>query len=122
MSHLWILALCVLGFACLALAMDRHQNDLFDRALGPALTKTLRTAGWVLLFGSLFMALRQPLWSISLVAWFGYLSAGAGVVFLALVLMGRAIVPRLQRRRAEGVALRRIATFESAGEPPYTLR
>lgn len=94
MSHFCILALCVLGFACLALAMDRHQSDLFDCTLGSAFTKTLRIAGWVLLFGSLFVALRQPLWSVSLVAWFGYLSAGAGVVFLALALMGRAVARR----------------------------
>lgn len=89
MSHLNILLLSILAFVCLALAMERHQEDLFGRQLNPGATKTLRVAGWVLLCTSLAVAVREPLWSIGLVAWFGCLSAGAGAVFGALVLVAQ---------------------------------
>ena len=89
MNHLSVLILTVLAFTCLALAMVRHQEDLFDRQLDAGMTRILRAAGWVLLCGSLAQALRQPLWAVGLVAWFGYLSAGAGIVFAALVLRAR---------------------------------
>lgn len=97
MAYLSVLLLSVLAFACLALAMERHQEDLFAGRLSSGVTKTLRTAGWVLLCGSLAAALRQPLWSVGLVAWFGCLSAGAGVVFMALMLAARD--PMLQKHR-----------------------
>ncbi|PLC49373.1 hypothetical protein CR159_13825 [Pollutimonas subterranea] len=89
MTYLGMLLLSVLAFACLALAMERHQEDMFGRLLSSRVTKLLRTAGWVLLCGSLAVALRQPLWSMGLVAWFGCLTAGAGVVFIVLMLRDR---------------------------------
>jgi hypothetical protein len=89
MNHLNILLLSVLAFIFFALAMERHQADLFGRQLDSGATKMLRAAGWVLLCASLAVAVRQPLWSLGLVAWFGYLSAGAGAVFGALVLAQR---------------------------------
>lgn len=99
MNYLSMLLLSVLAFACLALAMERHQEDLFARQLDSAATKALRSAGWILLCGSLATALRQPLWSVGLVAWFGCLSAGAGVVFAALLAAARlGAAPRPRRR------------------------
>lgn len=89
MSHLNILLLSVLAFICLAMAMERPQEELFGRHLNPGATKMLRAAGWLLLCASLAVAVRQPSWSIGLVAWFGCLSAGAGTVFGALVLTAR---------------------------------
>lgn len=89
MTYVNMLLLSVLAFFCLALAMERHQEDWFGRRLDSGVTKALRVAGWLLLCASLAVAVRQPLWSIGLVAWFGCLSAGAGVVFAALVLAGR---------------------------------
>lgn len=89
MNHLNTLLLSGLAFMCLALAMERHQDDVFGRQLGSGATTLLRTIGWILLAASLAVALRQPLWAIGLVAWFGCLSAGAGAVFGALVLAAR---------------------------------
>ncbi len=89
MGHLSVLLLSVLAFACLALAMERHQEELFARQLGPGATKGLRVAGWALLCGSSAVALRQPSWAIGLVSWFGCLSAGAGMIFVALMLAAR---------------------------------
>lgn len=99
MGHLSVLLLSILAFACLALAMERHQEDLFAGQLGPGATKALRAVGWALLFGSLAVALRQPSWSVGLVAWFGCLTAGAGVVFMALMWAPRVPVTRRPQRR-----------------------
>ncbi|MGB6102603.1 MAG: DUF3325 domain-containing protein [Pusillimonas sp.] len=89
MHHLSMLLLSVLGFACLALAMERHQEDWFARPFNSSLTTILRAVGWALLCGSLALALCQPLWAVGLVAWFGHLSAGAGVVLATLVAASR---------------------------------
>jgi len=97
MHHLAILLLCVLAFGCLALAMERHQENLLSRRLGSTPTAILRTAGWFVLCISLVSALYQPLWSVGLVAWFGYLSAGAALVFVALLLANRKMSGQAER-------------------------
>ena len=89
MNHLSMLLLSALAFACLALAKERHQEDVFGRMLRSDRTKKLRIAGWAMLLSSLVVALRQPLWSMALVAWFGWLSVGAGAVFAALMVVSR---------------------------------
>ncbi|MES2531401.1 MAG: DUF3325 domain-containing protein [Pseudomonadota bacterium] len=89
MNHWPVLLLCVVGFACLALAMERHQEDLWDEPLAPAVTRVLRRAGWTLLAASLAFALVQPQSAVGLVAWFGWLSAAAGIVFVGLLLAQR---------------------------------
>jgi uncharacterized membrane protein len=99
MNHLSILVLSVPAFACLALAMERHQEDLFGRPLDPVVTKALRAAGWMMLVASLVVALRQPLWAVGLVAWFAWLSAGAGVMFATLLLASRLRTVREAGRR-----------------------
>jgi uncharacterized membrane protein len=96
MSHWPMLLLCVAAFACLALAMERHQEDLWGESLAPAVTRVLRRAGWTLLAASLAFALVQPMWAAGLVAWFGWLSAAAGIVFGALLPASRV---RSQRGR-----------------------
>ena len=101
MNHLSVLMLSVLAFACLALAVERQQEDLFGRVLACVVTQRLRGAGWLLLVVSLVAALSQPLWAVGLVAWFGGLSAGAGVVFLALVVAARVRQARVSDK-AEG--------------------
>ncbi len=99
MTYLGMLLLCVMAFACLALAMQRHQQDMFGHLLGSRAAQLLRAAGWMLLCGSLTVALRQPLWSNALVAWFGCLSVGAGVVFMSLIIATRPGTPRRMRGR-----------------------
>ncbi len=97
MNHWPVLLLCVVGFACLALAMERHQEDLWDEPLAPPVTRVLRRSGWTLLAASLAFVLLQPQWTVGLVAWFGWLSAAAGIVFAGLLLARRV---REGRRRA----------------------
>jgi len=74
-----------LGFAALALAMERHQQDLFKSILVPMRTRLLRMGGWILLLLALVLLVRASGWSLGLVAYSGHTSLGAGVVFLTLV-------------------------------------
>ncbi len=83
--HLICQALALAAFACLALAMDRHQQDLFGKELPAAQTRRLRAGGWTLLALSLHAALQLQPWSVGLVAWFGHISTAAAVVLLGLV-------------------------------------
>ncbi|MFT3717638.1 DUF3325 domain-containing protein [Pseudorhodoferax sp.] len=83
--HLIAALLCVAGFAGLALAMERHQEDLFKPPLAPARTRLLRFGGWALLLLALALLVRASGWSLGLVAYSGHTSFGAGAVFLALL-------------------------------------
>lgn len=85
MSHAATSLASLIAFALLALAMDRHQRDLFGRELAPRRSRVLRVGGWVALLASLAIAVRAQGWSLGLVAWCGHVSLGAGVVILALV-------------------------------------
>jgi hypothetical protein len=99
MNQLWVLIFCLLAFACLALGMERPQEDLFGRHLSRRSITWLRIAGWVLLALSLGVTLDQERWAVGLVAWFGYLSAGAAIVFLALVAWNRLRQPDAKAAR-----------------------
>jgi hypothetical protein len=85
MSHAAVSVVSLLAFALLALAMDRHQQDLFGRELEPRRSRALRIGGWAALLASLTIAVDAQGWSLGLVAWCGHISLSAGVVILALV-------------------------------------
>ncbi|MDM0047252.1 DUF3325 family protein [Variovorax dokdonensis] len=89
MSHLAIFVPCLLGFALLALAMDRHQEALFKTALPARATLGLRLGGWIGLLLGLFVAVRAQGWSLGLVSYSGHTSLCAGVVFVVLLLLQR---------------------------------
>lgn len=89
MTHLAVFTLSLLGFAALALAMERHQDDLFGRALPRRTTLALRNAGWAALLLALVVAVRTQGWSLGLVTLSGHTSLGAGLVFVALVVRQR---------------------------------
>lgn len=87
--HLTVFALGTAGFAALALAMERHQQDLWGRELRPRTTQALRAAGWALLLIALWRAVADQGWTLGLVAYSGHTSAAAGLVFVALLLCNR---------------------------------
>lgn len=89
MTHLAVFTLSLLGFAALALAMERHQDDLFGRALPRRTTLALRNAGWAALLLALVVAVRAQGWGLGLVTLSGHTSLGAAVVFVALVVRQR---------------------------------
>ena len=87
--HLAVLLLSAAAFGALALAMERHQDEVFARALAPSTTRALRGAGWLLLGAALVLAVRNQGWSLGLVSYSGHTSVGAGLVFGLLVVRGR---------------------------------
>lgn len=89
MTHLILFVLSLGGFAALALAMDRHQDDLFGHALAPRATRAWRVAGWAALLAALACAVRAEGWGLGLVSLTGHAGLGAGLVALALVVHQR---------------------------------
>lgn len=89
MTHLTVFLLCLLGFAALALAMERHQEDLFGCALAARAVRCWRIAGWAALLAALACAVRGQGWSLGLVSFSGHTSLAAGIVFGALVAHAR---------------------------------
>lgn len=99
MIHLFLFLLCIGGFACLALAMERHQEDRFGRVLAPGHTRALRIAGWLLLVGALWLAIGAMGTGFGLVAYSGHTSLAAGLVFVTLIALDRRSAARQPRRR-----------------------
>ena len=85
MNHLAIFLCSLLGFAALAMAMDRHQADVLGRALSTGATRVLRMLGWAGLVAALVVAVRSQGWSLGLVSLSGHTSFGAGLVFGGLI-------------------------------------
>ena len=92
-AHILTLALTLAGFACLAVAMPRHQTDLLGRELAPALGRRLRTMGWLLLVCALWPVVDALGWAFGLTVYCGHLSASAALIFISLLVIDR-------RRRA----------------------
>lgn len=90
MTHLAVFLLSTLGFTALALAMERQQEDLFGRSLPTAATLRLRAAGWAALALAMAVSVEARGWGVGLVSFSGHASLGAGLVFGALVVAGRA--------------------------------
>ena len=88
-GHALVFALCLTGFAGIALAVERQQEELFVRALSAATTRFLRVAGWIGLLFAFAAAVRAQGWAFGSVAWFGHLSLAAGCVFGAMVIRVR---------------------------------
>lgn len=89
LAHGLIFLPCLFGFLCLALAMYRHQMDLFDRELSKAHTLILRCAGWIFLLVALLVCAQTMGWGFGFVAYSGHTSMAGGLVFTGLLLFDR---------------------------------
>lgn len=89
MTHAFVLASSVAGFAALALATGRQQDELLDRPLPGAVARAFRAVGWGLLLIALAGAVRGWGWAFGLVAYSGHTSLAAGVVYAAALLAAR---------------------------------
>ncbi|MFT4103127.1 MAG: DUF3325 domain-containing protein [Burkholderiaceae bacterium] len=87
--HALTLLTAVPAFALLALAMERHQVDLYGREWPASRSRLARGAGFALLAVSLAIAVRTQGWSLGLVAWCGHLSAAAALVAVVLIAIER---------------------------------
>jgi len=72
------------GFSALCLAMDRHHEDVFDRALPRGRRLWLRALGWLGLVLSLAACATAWGWSYGIVEWVGILSL-AGLLLIWLL-------------------------------------
>lgn len=91
LTHPWLMhgvvfVLALAAFACLALAMSRHQKDAFGKAFDARKTRIFSLAGWLLLLFDLFAAVWTMGWAFGLAAWSGHTSLAAGVVMVALMM------------------------------------
>lgn len=89
LAHGQIFLPCLIGFFCLALAMYRHQMDLFDKEFSKARSVLLRCAGWLCLLIALLLSAHAMGWGFGLVAYSGHTSIAGGLVFLSLILFDR---------------------------------
>jgi hypothetical protein len=98
MTHLTVFLLSTAAFAALALAMERHQEDLLGHALPTQTTRALRVVGWAALLVALAVIVSAQGWGVGLVSFSGHTSLGAGLVFGALVVIERTTSRRPARR------------------------
>jgi hypothetical protein len=94
MTRLLVLLLCVGAFACLAIAMARHQETLLGRALPVSQSRCLRGAGWCALGIALALSVAGQGWGLGLVAFSGTTSVAAGIVYGALIVWERGAAAR----------------------------
>lgn len=76
---------CVSAFACLAMAMERHQQTIFGTMLSRAASLRFRCAGWFGLAVALWLCIAARGWGLGLVYYSGCTSFAAGVVYCALI-------------------------------------
>jgi hypothetical protein len=88
-THALVLAASLAGFAALALATERQQDELLGRTLAEPATRVLRIAGWSLLLAALAIAVRGRGWGFGLVAFSGHTSLAAGLVYAAALMLAR---------------------------------
>jgi uncharacterized membrane protein len=85
MTHLLALALCLIGFAALAVATRRQQRDLIGTSLPRTMTTALRIAGAGALLFALGLLVAWQGWGLGLVMFSGHTSLAAGLVYALLV-------------------------------------
>jgi uncharacterized membrane protein len=89
MTHLLMFLMSVAGFAALALATERQQEELLGGALSAKTTRALSVAGWIALAVSLVVAVHNWGWGFGLVGYSGHTSLAAGLVYVGLVVGAR---------------------------------
>jgi hypothetical protein len=78
------LALSLLAFIALALAMDRHYGQVLRGRPSPAVRRVLRLGGSALIVFAAIACVAACGWSIGLTWWLGILTAAAMAVLLLL--------------------------------------
>jgi hypothetical protein len=94
MMPIFALVLCVPAFACLAMAMERHQETLFGARLPAVLSCVLRGAGWCVLLVALWLAVAGKGWALGLVWYSGCTSFAAGIVYGLLIVCAKRTLAR----------------------------
>jgi hypothetical protein len=88
MMHLYTFAICLVGFAALAMATERQQEALFH-GVSRVRTRQYRRIGWTALVVALGVSVVNQGWGFGLVTYSGQTSMAAGLVYLALIVAER---------------------------------
>lgn len=88
MSHFVTFALCLAGFAALALSTERQQEAFF-KTVSPTRTRNGRIVGWAALAVALGATVMHQGWGFGLVNYSGQTSMAAGLVYVTLILVKR---------------------------------
>lgn len=99
MMALLALVTAYVGFALLALAMDRHYRQVRGGQPVPALRVRWRAGGSLGLVLSLAACVMHDGWSHGLVLWWGVLSTSGIAVVLMLSLAPRRVLPFISTRQ-----------------------
>jgi hypothetical protein len=89
MMSAFALVLCVAAFACLAMAMERHQEAVFGALFAAAASRILRYAGCCVLLIALWIVVAARGWALGLVGYSGCTSLAAGIVYGLLIVCER---------------------------------
>lgn len=92
------LLLAIIGFACLAAAMNRHHQEVIGGKPSPSRVRLLRMAGFVALAVLLTLEMTQDGAAFGAMLAFGYASLGAGIVSLALTVFSQVHIRRARER------------------------
>lgn len=84
MIHALAIIVTTLGFACLCVAMARHQKDVFGHTLTARSVRRLRVAGTIALLSALAVDMTCLGSAYGAVAWCGHLTVGAALVLTGL--------------------------------------
>lgn len=90
-THLTALLLCLGGFAGLALAMERHQQDLWGSERSAVFSRCACTMGWAALLLALTLLVNLQGWSLGLARFSGHTSLAAALVWLGLLVRERVV-------------------------------
>ncbi|MBI5130432.1 MAG: DUF3325 family protein [Rhodopseudomonas palustris] len=94
MMHAVAQALCLIGFAALALATRRPQHEIIGRSLPRGPVSTLRLAGAAALLIALAVLVEGKDWGLGLVAFSGHTTLAAAIVYGALIGYVQAVARR----------------------------
>lgn len=83
------LLVCIVAFAALAAATDRHRASFFAPPVPPRVIHALRVLGWGCLALALWIAVAHQGWGLGLVHYSGQTSMAAGLVYAALIVRER---------------------------------
>ncbi len=97
------LALEFCGLTLLALAMERHREQVFGHRFKPVVSMVPATAGWMLLALSMMPPVARHGVSIGLSVWAGELTVVAAAVLLLLTYVPR-LIPSLLAAAAIAVS------------------
>ncbi|AKM07613.1 DUF3325 domain-containing protein [Pelagerythrobacter marensis] len=89
MIHVLILFLAFLGFAMLAVAMQRHQRAIAGRQLSNRERRLMRTGGWLAIVAGLLLAMASLGPAYGAIAWLGHLSIASWGVVAVLIWRAR---------------------------------